>query len=243
MNSLQCISHSVRKNAVTLASALALASAMPAAHAQLVDGGFDQNPLTTIANVLNNPFASYSGVWGQESAVTTSTAGPFGPYTVPLMLEMSSTGGVATQAVQAVDMAAYANMINNPGANFSFIARFNAARPGAVGGLLMQFFNGTDYSSQSAPFIAGNISLDGNSSSWEQKSITGAVPAGTTWMLAQVYYLEASLVDAAGGVQAGFVDGAELGISPVPEPGSAVLLALGGAVIMLSQRRRARQPG
>ena len=225
----------LRSTCLRLLPLLALALAASSAQANLlVDPGFESNPLTPIGNVLNPPTMP-TGVWGHESSAITGSVGAVSPSSGLQMLSMTNAGAVSTQAVQAVNVSSFSGLING-GANFTLSADFNAAQPGAIGGLLMQFFSGGGYGSQIGSFVAGNINVDGNAAGWQTHSISGLIPVGTQTMLAQVYYLNASL-----GGQAGFVDAADFSITAVPEPTTLAMMGLGGVLVALRQRRQVRQ--
>jgi hypothetical protein len=107
-----------------------------------------------------------------------------------------------------------------------------------------QFFGGNTYASQiGVPVSAGINVNDGNPALWQNLSITGLIPAGTQSMMAQVYYLNASLLGNNGALQPGYVDSVDFRITPVPEPSSWAMLAAGGLLIGWRARRSARHPG
>ena len=212
-----------------------LALALPVAQAQLTDGGFDINPLTTIAAVINTPNPMLFGQWGQESATLVGPVGPVVPLTLPFMLSSTATSGVTSQTVQAINVLPWAAVIA-AGATFTLSANYNALLQGPVGGIAMQFFSGNNYASQIGVPVFGSVNVDGVPTLWQNLSISGLIPLGTQSMMAQVYYSNASLATAAGALQAGFVDSVDFRITPVPEPGSWALLAAGG--VWLGWRRR-----
>ena len=228
---------SSRHRAIVCAQAL-LALAVPAAQAQLVDGGFDINPLTTIAAVINTPNPMLFGQWGQESATIVGPVGPVVPLSAPFMLSTTATSGVTSQTVQAINVLPWAGVIA-AGANFTLSANYNALLQGPVGGIAMQFFSGNTYASQIGTPVFGSVNVDGNPALWQNLSISGLIPLGTQSMMAQVYYSNASLATATGALQAGYVDSVDFRITPVPEPGSWALLAAGGALLGWRTRQRA----
>ena len=138
--------HPARTRAISCAPAL-LALALPMAQAQLVDGGFESNPLTTIAAVINTPFPMMFGMWGPESATIVGTVGLVVPQAGLSMLSTTFTGGVTSQTVQAIDVTSLGSTIT-AGANFTLSAYFNALDSGPIGGIAMQFFSSNTYATQ-----------------------------------------------------------------------------------------------
>jgi hypothetical protein len=65
----------------------------------------------------------------------------------------------------------------------------------------------------------------------ERASVTSMIPVGTTWLVYQVAFQNASI-----GTNTGFVDLAGIDIRQVPAPGAIALLGLAG----LGARRRRR---
>ena len=148
------------------------------------------------------------------------------------------TGGVTSQTVQAINVLAFVGMITS-GANFTLSAKYNAAAQGPIGGIAMQFFSGNTYASQIGLPVFGSINVDGTPGTWQTLTISGSIPTATTSMMAQVYYSNASLINAAGITQAGYVDDANLRITAVPEPAGWALLLAGGVLIGWRKRRQA----
>ncbi len=226
------------------AGAALLLGCTAAAQAQLVDGGFDINPLTTLNVVIGGPTFVY-GVWGQESSTLSTGVGPNLPNTFPNMLSMTNgnNSGVATQTGQAMDVSfgVPAAMIATGTATFSYSALFNADTAGPVGGLSMSFFSGNSFATSIGVPVAGNFAVDNIAGNWQVHTITGSIPLGTASLLAQVYYINASLATVTGALQPGFVDSARLTITAVPEPGTWTLMGLGGLLVGWRHRRLAMQ--
>jgi hypothetical protein len=183
-----------------------------------------------------NGFTTYQGQWGVENATITGTVGSISPFLGTKMLSMLDDGLVTTQAAQAVDVSSYATLINNGSAKYDLSAFFNVDSnvSAAIASVYLQFFTGANYGTQIGTGIGDSITLDTLPNTWQSKSITGIIPAGTTWLVAQVYYSDASI-----GQSPGYVDATELTISAVPEPTTLSLLALGSLVLMRRSQRRA----
>ncbi|SBT04015.1 exported hypothetical protein [Candidatus Accumulibacter aalborgensis] len=213
--------------------ALLIAAAAPSAQANLLsDPGFETNTLTTIANVLGD-FVTYKGQWGVENAVITGTVGAVVPFQGIKMLAMLDDGLITTQSAQTIDVTSYASDIDAGGAKFQLSAFFNTdfETAGAIGGVILQFFSGSSYSTQVGSFASGNITLDDNPLTWQQSSIHGFIPVGTRWFVAQVLCDDASLQG-----HTCYVDATDLSI---PEPTTMSLLVISGLFL----RRRLRRFG
>ena len=232
MHQLMFSSRTLRARTILSGGLLALAvGTAPSAQAVLVDPSYENNPLTTIANVLGN-FPLFQNQWGHENSTITAAVGLVVPPDGKLMLSMLDDGLIATQTVQAVDVSAFSAMISS-GAIFNMSALFDTQNPGsAIGGVALQFFAMSNYGSQIGSGIIGTITVDTNPATWQPASVTGVVPLGTTWMVAQVLYNNASLAN-----HPGYVDQAELRISPIPEPGTFGLMLFGGLAVGLMLRR------
>jgi hypothetical protein len=220
-----------RTNLSALFAATLLAIASQQAQANLLlDPGFESGTVTTAANVLGN-FPVYQGQWGQELASDTGPDGGVTPFQGLLMHSMSDAGGVATQTFQVMDVTAYSALINSGSATVNMSAMFDANQnlPAAIGGVSVSFFTGNTYGTLTS-FISNSLTLDNSPSSWQPISLSGAIPVGTTWMLAQVAYNNASLASSNGAIYPSYVDAADLTITSVPEPATLTLLAVGGLV-------------
>ena len=215
--------------------ALAFAASAPAARANLlVDPGFEVNPLDTAYNVLNF-FPTYQGIWGVEAATITGVDGGVTPAQGLKMLRMVDDGQAGTtQGMQVTDVTSYAALIDGGGATVNMSALFNANLPAALGGVYVSFFSANYYGSLTG-FIGNTLTLDNTTTTWEPILVSGAIPAGTRWLLSQVLYSDASLLGSDGVSYPGYVDAAELTI--VPEPTSVVGLLVAGASALRLRRR------
>jgi hypothetical protein len=216
------------KNLSVLVAAALLAIASPHAQANLLsDPGFESGSVTTAANVLGN-FPVYQAQWGQEAASDTGPNGGVTPFQGVLMHSMSNAGGVATQTFQAIDVTAYATLINSGSALVNMNAMFDADQnvPAALGAVYVSFFTGNTYGTLTST-IGNSLALDNSPSTWEPITVSGAIPVGTTWMVAQVAYNNASLASSNGAFDPSYVDAADLTITPVPEPSTFALLGAG----------------
>lgn len=201
----------------------------------LVDPGYEANPLTNYANVLND-FTTYQGVWGDENSTIVGAENGVTPPEGTQMLRMDDDGLVTTQAFQVTDVTAYAGIIDAGSATVTLSALFNveAGVNTAAGGVYIQFFSAANYGSQIGAGLAGPLALDASAQTWETASVTTPVPVGTRWLLSQVYYSNASLVGSDGVVHPGYVDAADLRV--IPEPGTLALGAVAGLVLLARRR-------
>jgi hypothetical protein len=221
---------------------LAVTASAPSASAAvnlLVDPGFEANPLTTASNVLNF-FTTYQGQWGPEAAtIVTGTNDSVTPLQGVNMLAMTDDGQTATQCFQATDVSSYAALINSGNATINMSASFDANLPAAIGAVYVSFFTGSNYGTLTST-IGNSLALDSAPGTWQPISVGGAIPVGTTWVVSQVVYNDASLYSSAGVVpSAGYVDAAALTIDSknVPEPATIIIWSLLGACAVAVSRR------
>ena len=144
-----------------------LALALPVAQAQLTDGGFDINPLTTIAAVINTPNPMLFGQWGQESATLVGPVGPVVPLTLPFML--SSTAALmrtsfCASVVLVRLVTAFTTVLRVAGDNWLPVShKFNLSKsaPGSVAlvdnAIAHVVRLGYDTCSRSSPLTAARI--------------------------------------------------------------------------------------
>ena len=202
----------------------------------LVDPGFEVNPLDTATNVLNN-FPVYQGIWGQENGTITGVDGGVTPAQGFKMLRMDNTGSY-TQTFQVTDVTSYAATIDAGGATINMSALFDVDKNllAALGGVGVSFFTANNYGSLTS-FITGSLTLDNSANTWEPITVSGAIPVGTRWLVSQVFYQDATLLGIDGNYGGGYVDAADLTITP--EPATMCLLGLG--TLGLLRRRKCEQ--
>jgi hypothetical protein len=229
-------------NTRTMLAAVLVALAASTASAQLVNPGFDNaipgpGPVGSFGLVVGPPFSP--GFWGAESAdIVTAGVGPGGavtPQSNPNMLEMHPNGGGYSQAWQVVNVLG--NLPANPKVGLSALFTASGQTAGAIAGVeLRAFITGNNWPTHTV--LAGqSLNLDAAGNTWETVTLAPvSVPANTQWLLAQVWYQNASLSNS--GSPHGWVDDVQLRI--VPEPSSLALgaVALAGAVWM---RRRSKR--
>jgi hypothetical protein len=213
---------------LTVTAALALVGG---AQANILSNpGFETPTTTSTANVLNN-FPGFAGIWGPEmGSITTATLGVT-PATGSRMLGMTNAGGTHSQTFQAVDVSAFSGMINAGQAQMVAGALYNTngGYTGASALVTVQFFTSSTYSSLIGNSGFGTLLLDNDPTSWESASVTSMIPVGTTWVVYQIAYSNASI-----GNNTGFVDDAYLRINQIPAPGAIAAFALAA----LGARRR-----
>ena len=202
----------------------------------LTDPGFESQPLTSDVNVLGPPYMT--NIWGDEASTITGTVGAVSPAGGVKMLSMTTDGLVATQTFQLVDVSAYSAAINAGNATVDMSGLFNVDKnvAAAKAEVVVQFY---DSSHNVLPGSGtGLLTLDANPATWEQiNAPTTSVPANTNYVLAQVLYINATMNDAAGVNQPGFVDDTKLTLTTTPEPASLGLFAV-AALGMLRVRRQ-----
>lgn len=222
-------SPSMRLEIAVLASALPLA-AIGSAQAVLTNPGFETPTTTSASNVLNN-FPGFAGVWGPEmGSITTATLGVT-PFAGSRMLRMTDDGLTYTQTFQAIDVTSFSGLINSGQAQLTASAwlNTNGGYTGAFALVNVMYFSGPAWGTMTGNSGNGTLTLDANPQTWESASVTSMIPVGTTWLVYQVAYQNASI-----GTNTGFVDNAGLDIVQVPAPGALALLGLAG----LTGRRR-----
>jgi hypothetical protein len=218
-----------RRNLTTLGATLSLLLA-GSAHAVLTNAGFETPTTTSASNVLNN-FPGFAGIWGPEmGSITTATMGVT-PFQGSRMLQMTDDGLSYTQTFQAVDVTSFSGLINAGQAQLVATAMLNTngGYTGAFGLVNVMYFSGSTWGSMIGNSGNGTLFLDANPQTWEGASVTSMIPVGTTWLVYQVAFQNASI-----GTSAGFADLARIDIRQVPTPGAIALLGLAS----LGARRR-----
>jgi hypothetical protein len=226
----------IRRIVVCAALALAVAiGAQPARANLLVDPGFETNLLDTAANVLNG-FTAYQGVWGVENGTIVFAQNGVTPFQGAKMLRMDDDGLVATQGFQVTDLSSYAGLIDSGAGIANLSALFNVDKgvQAAAAAVYLQFFSAANYGSQIGSYIGTGLTLDSSDITWQTISVSGGIPVGTRWLLSQVAYSDASLLGIDGVVHPGYVDAADLTVTP--EPASLVLLLLGAGSMWMRRR-------
>ncbi len=218
----------VRKAALLLAGCTAATVAQTASANLLTNPGFEISVTTSASNVINN-FPAFQGIWGPEVGGITVATGGVTPAAGSNMLEMYTDGLSYTQTFQTVDVSSFSTMINAGSATVTGSALFNTVGGymGAWSFINIIFFSGNTWATMISNSPNGILNLDANPMTWESASSSAAVPVGTTWMMFQVGYNNASI-----GNNPGFVDDTYMNI--VPAPGAIALLGLAG----LAGRRR-----
>lgn len=178
------------------------------------------------------------GTWGAENG---AFVGPENGV-VPLgtrMLKMVNGGGTTTQAIQMINLAAYASEIAAGNATFNMSALFNtSANIGAPGAAINASFfaTSTSWGSPIGSGFTSSLTLDTNPTTWQQIAGGGTIPAGAGWVGLQVYFGNAAL-----GIFAGYVDRNSettgFTVTTVPEPSGTMLLGLGASVLLVRRRK------
>lgn len=208
--------------------AVSILACTSAASAQLVDPGFESNPLGNYVTVLNN-FVSHQGIWGQENSTIVGKYGKVGPYSGQNMLRMDNDGLVVTQVFQVVDMSPWAWQISTGTAYYTIRAHFNAENlPAAQAYMRLHYYSAPNLGASIGSVYSPYLTLDQSASTWQSIHKKGKIPFYTNWAVLEIGYVNSTI----GGLP-GFVDDAEFTITPTPA--SASLLMFGAA---LAARRR-----
>ncbi|MCE9619237.1 MAG: hypothetical protein K8R92_04945 [Planctomycetes bacterium] len=201
----------------------------------LVNPGFEVNSLASIGAVVG----SFSpGVWGPENGAITGVNGGVTPFAGSRMLKMDDDGLSYTQTYQATNVTSYAASIDANLCIGGMAARFTTGPNlnGAIAAVSIQFFSAANFGSQIGTGYVGSLALDGSATTWQTIQCSGAIPAGTRWILSQVAYKDSTLYSSNGVAYSGYVDNANMDIRLVPAPGAIGLMSLAGFVA--SRRRR-----
>lgn len=217
------------------------------ASAQLVNGNFDNavpgpGVVGGFGTVVGPPFQP--GFWGAENAsIVVAGGGPGGPVTpfsAPNMLEMRDDGLFATQAWQVINVAG--SLPPNPAVTFTAMMNASTSVPGVLveGTVRIHTFatgNNWPTSSQVSP---QTTTLDPFAQTWQPVTLPlTPIPANTDWILAELFFRNATLVSS--GFHA-YADNARLTIASIPEPSSLVLGTVGLVAAAVTRGRRKSRP-
>ncbi|QEG35715.1 PEP-CTERM sorting domain-containing protein [Bythopirellula goksoeyrii] len=230
---------------IALLSVVCLSQARAQVFPLLTDPGFNTPPTNApiaYTTAYNTPVFD---TWGIESGafvpvLLNSGLNLITPKEGNGMLRENATGGVATQAIQFVDLSApiFQAAITAGNATIDLSACFNvpSAAAGAGGYVALRFFNTFNPvgpGSAIATFTASNPNLDANIGTWETIALNNViVPTGTLRVGAEVGFGNARLNQ-----RPGVVDLAEMNLTIVPEP-SSLVLGLLSIIGLASSRRR-----
>jgi hypothetical protein len=214
-----------RMKSIFACAALALAlaiSASPALANLVIDPSYEDITapflLPGLGGVVGPPFTP--GFWGAENSTIVTAENNITPMCDVQMLRMEDEGLFVTQAFQAVYVGADSICIDSGLARVTLSAWFNAVgTPGAPpveGGVMLYFYNCATCWGNFVPFISTPINLDYDPSTWELSLATGAIPAGTRWVLVQTGFTDATLLGHPGYVDCVELDVDTSGCSPSP---------------------------
>ena len=224
--------------------AIAVGTATASAH-PLVNPGFDVPPIPpglpailpgAVGNfglVVGPPFDD--GFWGAENSSIVATGSGVTPLSASYMLEMMDDGLAHTQAWQVVNVAG--DLPLNPYVGLSAWFTVSNNGSGSVAGVQMRTFATGAVWPTSSGIWGTSSTLDGASNTWEKISLAPVpILANTEWILAEVFYVNATLRQAGAVTLNGYVDDVKLTIG-VPEPASLSLMGLGLGLALLRRRR------
>lgn len=200
-------SPSVRTLLAALAVLATSAASVDPAAAQLLNPAFDSGPVGPVGNfgtVVGPPFSA--GFWGAEDADILGGNVCTAPRTYPYLLQLNVGGGSYSQAWQAVDVT------SSPPAFVSLSAWSNTciAGAGSVVGVAIRTFSSANGWPSHTLYVNQNLTLDGDTSTWQEVAMECvAIPAGTQWIVAEVYLANTT----SNGIPAAF-DDVELVLDP-----------------------------
>jgi hypothetical protein len=217
---------------VVLAIAAAALAATPVSAQNFInDPSFESNPLIGIGPILGPPYTT--GAWGAENGSIVGPQSGIVPAAGALMHRMDDDGLIATQSFQLVDVTALGAQIDAGLVSLNANMLYNVPQDvlAGVGALYVNFYNAAHASVP--PVTMGTSSvLDNNLGTWQNLALANTVPVNTRFLLFQGAFSNATMVNSAGAHRPGYVDGARLTLTVVPEPSTIALgaLALLGAV-------------
>ena len=216
---------------------LALFCAATTAQANLlISPGFETDPLNGYIAVLSD-FVGNAGQWGAESGTISLATGGVTPPEGTHMLSMTGSGtAYQTDQMTYVGSGPIASLIASGNAVVHLSAFFNVGNEVSAGNsaVLVRFFNGADYNLNQTGSVFNSLVLDADEKSWQMNSVSAAIPVGTIWIASELLYGASSL-----GASPGFVDAADLTITAVPEPGTALFGIACVGVAAIRRRRKA----
>lgn len=209
---------------------------VPGAQANLLsDQSFENgiDPLPGLGAVVGPPFSP--GFWGAEVGGEVMGERGVDPCHLRRMLYMEDDGLTVTQTFQAVDVSAFARLIDSGNGVANLSACYNThltTAPALRSSSGLLFYAGAnDWNNPLDTFLTADT-LDTNPGTWEVFQQSAPIPKGTRWILVQLGFQSAFLREHGPGAR-GYVDDAFLEV--IPEPGTLTLL---GAGLMLSLLRR-----
>ncbi len=230
----------------TMAVATALA-ATPSVKAQTIgNGGFESGS----ANV--GPIPTNFGTWGGDGSAYVGTTFGISPFEGSRMMRfltadqsLSSTSLIDSQYHQNIDLAAFSAAIAQGKEVFSASAMFNRVAGNAQTDTEFQLQitakSGTPSSFTDLGSATSVLFSDSDPATWEKVSIDNfQLPLGTTFVTLEVVATENIFNNTSGTEYDGhFVDAVTVQATTVPEPGSALLLAVACSAFM-ARRQRSR---
>ena len=203
----------------------------------VTDPSLESNPLIPIVQILGPPYTT--GAWGAENGANVGAENGILPAAGARMHRMNDDGLIATQSFQLIDVSAYATDINAGNATVNANLLYNVPQdiPAAVAALYVNYY---DAAHAGLPPITTGIgaTLDSSPNTWQNLSVTNIVPANTKFLLLQGAFSNATMINAAGAHRPGYIDGARLTLTIIPEPTTLALgaIAIAGTIWLCKRR-------